>query len=153
MLPLFSSLKKRISIIIFHRELKSNKYLVCSSNLYINKKKYITNYMLKTLYLSLFPIKFLNSFLKNNKLQNFSNNFLVYSFFSYQKELFYFINNLNLNDSLKVSFIKVNNLYFTNFSKYILKLSNIYYFFNTLNNLVLNLTYFLNIIFKTFKTN
>lgn len=152
MLPLFSSLKKKISIIIFHRELKLNKYLVFSSSLYLVKKKYITNYMLKTLYLSLFPTNFLNSSFKNNTLQNFSNNFLVYSFFLYQKEISSFINNLNLSDILKISFVKVNNLYFTNYYKYFLKFSNIYYCFNTLNNLLLNLTSNLKIIINTFKS-
>ena len=137
MLSFSSALKKKISVIIFQRILKSNMFFICCSSLFSVKEKYITNYMLKSLYYYLFPNNFLKSSFKSNKLQNFTNNFLVYSYFSYHKDLISYVN--YFKDKLQISFIKYKNLYFINNFKYFLEYFNIHLLFLKLNALLLNL--------------
>lgn len=136
-------LKKQISLVSFQRLLKNNSYIVCSSNSLPIKKKFISNYIFKHLYIRLFPTNFINSSILNSKLTGFTNNFLVFSVFNTKNHLLLFYKKLEILSKSKIAFIKINNLYFRTTNNFFLKTLNI-------NVMLLDLNWLLNFLSSLF---
>jgi hypothetical protein len=147
-----TNLKKKISLISFQRILMVNPYIFCFSNLSLTKtslkKKFVSNYVFKTLYSNAFPVNFLNNSSINFKVQNIANNFLNFSKFTTSKNLLLHFNTVEASDRFKILFIKYNNLYFTKDYKLFFNYLNVYLFLSQLKLLLLKHLFVLNCFIK-----